>query len=229
MNAVRKKYLSNKFFTIRCFVPLVMLFLGTAFQSVASGQDKSRVVPADVKTPEAEPRKPSAEFQRENLVMNPSLEKSGQDELEYWALMPSKSELSAITVDDADPHSGKSSLRISQADAESYSVCKQNIPVEPDTDYTVSCWMKADNIILADADSEGVRGGGARVLIGKTDGHGIRGAEFQQGSFSWKKVTTTFNSGPEKTVTFLLFLHRSTGDVWFDDVEMVKGIRTAAD
>lgn len=223
------KYPANKAFPIRYFVPLALLFLGTAFQNVASGQDKSSVVPADVKAPDAAAREPSDESPHENLVMNPGFEKSGQEELEYWALIPAKSELSAITVDGADPHSGKSSLRISQADAESYSVCKQNIPVEPDTDYTVSCWMKADNIIRADADSEGVRGGGARVLIGKTDGHGIRGAEFQQGSFSWKKVITTFNSGPEKMVTFLLFLHRSTGDVWFDDIEMVKGITTAAD
>jgi len=223
------KYPANKVFPIRYFVPLALLFLGTAFQNVASGQDKNSVVPADVKTPEAAAREPSAGSLRENLVMNPGFEKSGQDELEYWALMPAKSELSAITLDGADPHSGKSSLRISQADAESYSVCKQNIPVEPDTDYTVSCWMKADNIIRADADSEGVRGGGARVLIGKTDGHGIKGADFQQGSFFWKKVTMTFNSGPDTKVSLQIFLHRSTGDVWFDDIEMVKGIGTAAD
>ncbi|MFA6177249.1 MAG: DUF4838 domain-containing protein, partial [Phycisphaerae bacterium] len=68
-------------------------------KSVASGQDKNRTVPADVKTPDAEDRKPSTEFLRENLVMNPGLEKSEQDELEYWTLFPSKSELSASTVD----------------------------------------------------------------------------------------------------------------------------------
>ncbi|MFA6175560.1 MAG: DUF4838 domain-containing protein [Phycisphaerae bacterium] len=155
---------------------------------------------------------------RANLVMNPGLERSGQDELEYWTLFPSKSELSAITVDNAESHSGKSSLRISQADADSFSVCKQNIPVEPGTNYTVTCWMKGENIVITNGCE------GAHVLIGKTDGHGIKGAAIQQGSFPWKKTTMTFNSGPENTVSLHLYLHRSTGDVWYDDIEMVKGL-----
>ncbi|MFA6175468.1 MAG: carbohydrate binding domain-containing protein [Phycisphaerae bacterium] len=215
MNAAKNS--TNKDFNNVWLVPLV-LFLATMFQSIASGQDKSSVVPADVKTPEAAARKPSAEFLRENLVMNPGMEKSGQEELEYWAFLPSKSELSAITVDDAESHSGKSSLRISQANADSFSVCKQNIPVEPGTDYTVTCWMKGENIVITEGSE------GAHMLIGKTDGHGIKGAAIQQGSFPWKKTTMTFNSGSENTVVLHLYLHFSTGDVWYDDVEMVKGL-----
>ena len=228
MNQVRKKHPANNFFTIRCCIYCV-LFLAVLFQDVASGQDKKILPPIDGKTQAPTDKNPSSKSLGENLVMNPGFEKSGQDVLEYWTLLPSKAELSAITVDDTDSHSGKSSLRISQADAESFSVCKENIPVEPGTDYTVSCWMKGENIVRADGDSDGVRGGGARVLIGKTDGHGIKGAEFQQGSFSWKKVTMTFNSGSETKVSLQLFLHRSTGSVWFDEIEMVKGISTAAD
>ncbi|MFA6175559.1 MAG: carbohydrate binding domain-containing protein [Phycisphaerae bacterium] len=206
-----------KYPTALWLVPLV-LFLATMFQCIASDQDKNRLVPADVKTPEAATREPSAESLRENLVMNSGFEKSGQDELEYWALMPAKSELSAITVDGAESHSGNSSLRISQANADSFSVCKQNIPVEPGTDYTVTCWMKGENIVI----TEGCEG--AHVLIGKTDGHGIKGAAIQQGSFPWKKTAMTFNSGSENTVTLQLYLHLSTGDVWYDDIEMVKGL-----
>ena len=211
------KYSTTKDFNNVWLIPLV-LFLATMFQSTASGQDKSSVVPADVNTPDAAARKLAAEFLRENLVMNSGFEKPGQDELEYWALIPAKPELSAITVDDAESHSGNSSLRISQASADSFSVCKQNIPVEPGTDYTVTCWMKGENIVITEGSE------GAHMLIGKTDGHGIKGAAIQQGSFPWKKTEMSFNSGSENTVTLQLYLHLSTGDVWYDDIEMVKGL-----
>jgi len=165
-----------------------------------------------------ENKKSTMNVSQDNLVRNPGIEQIPGDPLADWVMSPAKSEVSATTVDFSEYHAGKSSGRISHVNADSFSFFKQNILVEPETDYTVTFWIKGANIV------PGKGGVGARLIIVKTDGRGIKPSDTCTGTFSWKKVTMTFNSGSESTVALQLYLHLSTGDVWFDDIEVTKGL-----
>lgn len=148
-----------------------------------------------------------------NLINNGGFEEKDKN----WGLHPDENALEAVAIDDVEFHNGKYSLRIAHSSNELYSSVNQVIDVEPDTDYTVSFWLKAEDVVLGQGSQ------GARLFLGKgKTGNTLEASDVFKGSFPWKEVTFTFNSKSEQQVNVILYLHLGQGKVWFDDIDITK-------
>ncbi len=114
----------------------------------------------------------------------------------------------------SDAHGGQHALRITSAGGSDAS-CFVEAPVEPNTQYTLSAWIKTEQL---------VQSSGLGALLN------VHGTEFKtkalQGTHDWTKVETTFNSGKLTTVSInCLFggYGLAKGTAIYDDVQLIKG------
>ena len=127
----------------------------------------------------------------------------------------------SVTIDGNVSRTGARSLRISQRSQSSYSRADQIVSVTPNKKYMISCWVRGKDLDPAPS------AGGARLFIGRNG----TGNSFQAlgpgreaiGTFPW----TRYEIGPvavgEQTrLAFLPYLHKTSGTVWFDDIEIVE-------
>ena len=127
----------------------------------------------------------------------------------------------SVVVDGNISRSGTRSLRISQTRQDSYSRADQVVSVTPKKTYMISCWIRGQDLDPSPS------AGGVRLFVGRNGtGHSFRslgpGRE-ARGTFPW----TRYEIGPvpvgeQSRLAFLPYLHKTTGTVWFDDIEIVE-------
>lgn len=117
---------------------------------------------------------------------------------------------SQLIRDDANAHSGGSSIRITSATAND-AWFSQEVIVEPDTPYMLTGWIKTENVSS---------GAGANLSLVGTWIHSAG----RFGTTDWTRVSLSFNSGPSNRITIGARLGYwagvSTGTAWFDDLRL---------
>lgn len=124
-----------------------------------------------------------------------------------------------MTIDTSESHTGKQSLRITNETARKAHVfgllrLENDLKVQPDTVYTISCHVKGDNLKGA------WFGGGKDWLIrcqfpNTTQGH-------------WQRITKTFRTEKDTNqIPVLIVTEDVTEPFWVDDIQLVEG-NTAA-
>ena len=165
---------------------------------------------------------------RPNLLLNPGFEERTENDTlpAQWYCQPDKDEpAGAVSLDEAEKHSGTCSARIRHQLDTSYSRLVGKIgKTRPDTDYTASCWVKVDwndKIVLARGPG---RPAGVRLFIATEKGSTLADSKrVLQTGVKWQRLVVPFNSGKNASIAFLLYLHEGRGTVWFDDAELVEG------
>jgi putative membrane-bound dehydrogenase-like protein len=148
-----------------------------------------------------------------NLIPNPSFEEGADSKPANWKIRHYSGQASHAWADIDHTGSGKKSLQISSTTAADSSWFI-DVQVTPDTDYKLSAWIKTDNLRNVNA------GYGALLNVHLTNFK----TPAVLGSSDWKKVETTFNSGPASTISInCLFggYGQSRGAAYFDDLELV--------
>ena len=145
-----------------------------------------------------------------------------------WSYYPVKRKKSVrIVLDNTNSKSGGQSICITNPDEKCYTRIDQlNVPCKPHTKYVASFWCKGQNIATS------LRGG-ARMFIGPDGKLNRPIASFGPGleqfkrsvpnpwTFGWTKYESpVFNSGKSTAFGVTLFLHKASGTVWFDNVEI---------
>lgn len=151
-----------------------------------------------------------------NIIPNPGFEQGSTG----WILDPPNCQ---VVTDCA--HSGQSSLRIRTDDPGIYKLTYVTPPVVPGRNYSLSCWIKTEN----------VTGSGASLLMSIYSKKGrwladVRTARIT-GTSDWTLVTAdcdNLRADAGKVYLYLLMERGCTGTVWFDDVsvEDVLALRT---
>lgn len=131
---------------------------------------------------------------------------------------------SSIVVDTTNSYTGGKSVRIHNSKAVYTRIDQTNVKVKPHTWYLVSYYIKGENVT-------NITGGGPRIFIGPnggfkyaltTFGPGINPEKRKNWSFTWRKYSRKFNTGKNTKIGVTLYFHKSTGTVWFDDVQIVE-------
>lgn len=151
----------------------------------------------------------SAEYLHRNLVVNGDFEQVIGDPLiaQGWTI-PGANRVGAVTIDSGAPKGGKYSIRIENQDEDEYNRIFQHVEVEPNTNYVLSYWIKGEEIV------KGQGGISAKVFC---PGANITG---KNGTFEWEYISVVFNSGNNKKLELVPYLHKSSGTVWYDNIEI---------
>jgi hypothetical protein len=119
-----------------------------------------------------------------------------------------------MTVDETVAHSGRRSLKLTNGTkfgAHVYGMLSYlgGVAVEPNSDYTVSCYVRSEDPGIAWI------GGGPRWTIR---------TRFPRTGGDWQRVAQTFRTGPDTTAFPLLVISESpTEGFWIDDVKLERG------
>lgn len=147
-----------------------------------------------------------------SLVRNGAFDSGPAD----WTSEPGEER--AIVVDDSEFHNANCCLRIEHVTGKSDSTVSQVVDLEPDTEYTASFWIKAENLMRSR------EGAGALLRLRDIEtGDTLRTSEVHHGSFIWKKVALNFHSQNQTRARVELGLGQTQGRVWFDEVKIVRG------
>ncbi len=145
-----------------------------------------------------------------NMLPNPGFEEATGKQPEGWQLRNYKGEAAwDLATESGAAHAGKNALHVSSsggADTSYYA----DVPVEPNTDYQLSAWIRTKEV-------KGALGALLNVHLTKFKTDAVTGDR------EWTEVKTTFNSGDRTTVGInALFggFGQSTGEAWFDDVKL---------
>ncbi len=121
----------------------------------------------------------------------------------------------AVQLDSSVKHNGLRSGRILFNQEPNYGMFSSVLPVQPNTNYRISVWVKTSNI-----------SGGSACLtaICGSDKHEV--GQITDTNNEWTQVYTEFNSGSNTQITVNCSLGKvnklTTGTVWFDDVTLEK-------
>ena len=126
----------------------------------------------------------------------------------------SNPDTNSISMSDSSvKHSGLRSVSILSNQAANYAFLYKDIPVEPNTDYRVSTWVKTRNI------SGGTTGANLSVRYGSTT---VTSPYVLDADTEWRQVYVDFNSGNNSSIRINCKLGDLsgfvTGTAWFDDV-----------
>ena len=151
-----------------------------------------------------------------NLLPNPSFEElTDKGEPKDWTVRTYRGQ-ATHAVDSENAHSGKNSVRIGSGQGADSSWFA-HIPVEPNTDYRLSGWVKTKGI-------NGARGAQMNVHERQQDKSGGRTPALQKNN-DWTELAVDFNSGDRKEITINALFGGwglSTGTAWWDDVAVQK-------
>ncbi len=157
-----------------------------------------------------------AKVEAVNLLKNPSFETLEGDQPAPWFVRTYSGEAKQ-TVDTTVAHTGKNSLRIESTKGSDCS-WSYNTPLEPNSTYVFSGWIKTENL--------GTAGGAKGAMLQLHQLNGKQPFTMPlKGTSDWTFVTLTFESGGA-TDTSLNLLYGgwgpSTGVAWWDDISLVK-------
>jgi putative membrane-bound dehydrogenase-like protein len=155
-------------------------------------------------------RSTQAQADDRNLIPNPSFEDADGNLPRNWRVRDYAGEATHEVVKAG--HTGQGALRIASkggADASMF----VDVPVEPNTDYVLSGWIKVRNV-----------SGAMGALLN------VHGTEYKtqaiQGSADWQKVQMGFNSGPLTKVSVNCLFGgwgRSKGTAYYDEIKLTPG------
>jgi hypothetical protein len=159
-----------------------------------------------------------AQAAKKNLLKNPGLEQGKGDKFTHWGTRLKTFEATG----EGEFHGGKRAVKIVH-DVSDYNSIWQAVKVKPNTVYTASAWIRGENIVP----DQGA--GCGRIFIGRPDGGTIRASAKVKGTFVWHKALVTFNSRNHTEIKYIVYLHKSTGTLYIDDLELVEGKVDAPD
>lgn len=149
-----------------------------------------------------------------NLLPNSDFEAQNGTLPKAWAVR-NYSGQAEHTVD-AGRNGGKA-LKITSA-AGSDTSWFVDVPVEPNSDYLLTGWIKTENLSTS-------RGGRGAML----ELHQLNGAQPHsqplKGNQEWTQVALPFNSGPQREISINLLYGgwgHATGSAWWDDLSLTK-------
>lgn len=158
-----------------------------------------------------------------NLVKNSSFEEYNSDSMqpEYWQFRQRAVNASGC-VEEKCIRSGDHGLLIHMptvTDKRASARYIQIVQVKPDTEYTLSGWMKNFEYVLTNGSA------GCYISVQSRNGQKeiLRmGQRVAQGS-RWKKFTKTFKTDPEtKNVMICCVVNGVSGDTFFDDISLTE-------
>ncbi len=133
----------------------------------------------------------------------------------HWSIRAE--EQRAVLRDTAHLRNGHASLCLRHRKSTSYSWARQNrIHVPPGAKLIIRCWARGEDLEKGDGSA------GARLYLeDPVSAQQIASLTLPSGTFKWKE----FKLGPvpmgnRKSVNVILYLHKCTGTVWFDDMSV---------
>lgn len=122
-----------------------------------------------------------------------------------------------ILVESKNPKMGKYCVRITTDSDSSNSINKQYVTLEPDTYYTLSAWIKTQDISKPNTvhvypyEFEDASYGKRAILIATG------------GTHDWRFFSYVFKTGKDVTGRINFRIFNAKGTAWFDDISLVKG------
>ena len=160
-----------------------------------------------------------------NLIKNGNFELLSPQtgKIANWQQWPAHLEPGAsIEQDSALAYKGSKSLRIQHRNASSYSRIQQlNVRIKPNTKYIISCYMKGSGVNVSNG------GIGIKLFVGRNGNFNRTfftvGPAKDKKNFNWTKFSYgPFDSEKETSLGITLYLHRTSGTVWFDKLELLE-------
>ncbi|OUS67835.1 hypothetical protein B1748_35460 [Paenibacillus sp. MY03] len=134
---------------------------------------------------------------------------SAPEKVDYWKferIPAGRHELSS----GLNVHQGQYALNLTfnaETEPNKFYLVKQNIPVEPNTNYTIQLWAKGDSV--------------GKAWFGGGPGWGLRSTLV--GTYDWKEFSINYKTGASQTsFEFLILVEGKTTNLWIDEVRMVK-------
>ena len=123
----------------------------------------------------------------------------------------------AVTLDSAEFHSGRRSLRFVYSENGSDAGVFQYIAVQPGTRYRLSAWVKSEDLATAN--------GPSLTLSDATDNTICGATEETLGTTPWHRLETELLTGPQTNLLILGMLRhpgdtRVQGRFWVDDIKL---------
>ena len=147
----------------------------------------------------------------ENLLANPSFEKGDEGIPSEWTWDPGKAN-AELVLEPEGARSGRQAVRLVNETDRSphvYSHLTQSVPVEPNTTYALSCYVKTNQ--------------GGTAWIGGGRKWEWRFA-FPQETQGWKRVTGKILTQSDETLFTVRILTESpSSGLWVDDVKLEEG------
>ncbi len=159
------------------------------------------------------------------LLQNPGFE----NDLSGWIIT---GDATTYAVDASTPHSGVKSGRITNGLSFCNDYFYQDIPVNPNTNYAFSGWIKKT------ATTSGEGGPNfPGILVTQRDSTGnpwtnlmpVARSELTGGQHDWTQLVVNFNSGSNTILRFSFFMWwcytgpgSNTGSIWYDDAKLFK-------
>ncbi|MFH1440921.1 MAG: putative glycoside hydrolase [Candidatus Omnitrophota bacterium] len=154
----------------------------------------------------------------DNLMQNNSFE----DGLTNWKINFWDNPAGKAEIDNIEKKEGNSSIKITVSEGGSVSGgAYQHVLLEPDTTYTLSGWVKAENL-------QSTAYTPAQLYIYPGPG-GLSGVKFigiRPGTYNWIYLNTVFTTGSDTAGSFIYAAkvdQFTGGAVWFDDIKLEKG------
>ena len=121
----------------------------------------------------------------EELIRNGGFE----DGAEGWVVK------GKCTFDTAEKTEGKQSLRVTKQNGRGFDEIRQEVKVEPDTDYELTYYLKCTGIEKANPQARAFGVSVSLAANGKRFCYGSSGVwKYDNGTFDWKKVVVRFNT-----------------------------------
>ena len=151
---------------------------------------------------------PAMETEAGNLLPDGDFEREAAGKPAGWILAE------PVALDTAQRHSGRHSVRIASDIRQVNNINKCPVTLKPNTSYTLSCWMRTDNVVgepgaqVYPYEFEGMMGGGMISVTGTT---------------GWKRYALCFTTGADAAGRINVRMYGATGTAWFDDVRLTEG------
>jgi tetratricopeptide (TPR) repeat protein len=135
-----------------------------------------------------------------------------------WHYVPQAG--TALTVDTAQFHSGNQSVLISYSETGGDAGLYQFVPVSPNTQYTLSAWVKSEELRSAN--------GPALAVLDPYSGTRYAMTPETVGTTPWHVVDANFQTGPETKLVVVRVVRdpantRVLGQFWIDNVSLKPG------
>jgi fibronectin type 3 domain-containing protein len=126
---------------------------------------------------------------------------------------------SSLYMDCEDKVDGEASVKITNSSDTEFNRISRIITVKKETNYILSIWVKSESLV------KGPDGLGGKVIVEPEIGPQIHnhGHDFV-GSCAWQEEKIFFTTGDYETITILLYLHKSKGSIWFDNLVLIENI-----
>ena len=155
----------------------------------------------------------------ENVLGNANFKLDSNGRPTGWISVAGES--NAISFEKSDKNGN--SLKINHKNKQSYTYIRQTVDVKPNSIYILTCRIKTENIV---AESGGSRG--ARIFANDEKGSGMVASKPIYGTTPWQEYALEINTGTNRKLAVFMYLHKSSGTVWFDDLKLILKDSTAS-